>query len=117
MSYITAKDKAYCNLMTLTVGQKRLWSLTTDQHDRLLRGYMYELAGNNRTLAIAALAYYFPSGAKKIITEYRNKMIEGKNVDPMELEANQSNHVRNLANKALIAYEAELARARNASNA
>lgn len=117
MSYITAKDKAYCNLMTLTVGQKRLWSLTTDQHDRLLRGYMYELAGNNRTLAIAALAYYFPSGAKKIITEYRNKMIEGKNVDPMQLEENQSNHVRNLANKALVAYEAELARVRNMNNA
>lgn len=103
MSYITAKDKSYCNLMTLTVGHKRIWSLTTDQYDRLLRGYMYDEAGN-RTQAIAALAYYFPQGAGKIIRERRDKIQQGKALTASELEDAQSNFVEMLARDAYKAY-------------
>lgn len=117
MSYITAKDRSYCNLMTLTVGFKRIWSLTTDQYDRLLRDYMYELAGDRR-VAIAALAHYFPEGASKIIKDRRDAMqLRNKTMTPAEIEAQQSNFVKDLADKALTSYYNEQASLRASSYA
>src|SRR5699024_8985810 len=71
LSYIKAKNNDFCSLITSTVGPKRLWSLTTDQDDRLIRNMMMKIAGN-RQLAIAALAYYFPGGARSRIQEIRS---------------------------------------------
>lgn len=116
MSYIVAKTNSYCSLITTTVGDKRLWSLTTDQDDRLIRTLMIKIAGN-RTLAIAALAYYFPGGARSRIKEIRETVDSSPNVTKEELEERTSGQVEMLANQALSAYEAEVARRRVAEEA
>lgn len=114
MSYIVAKTNSYCSLITTSVGDKRLWSLTTDQDDRLIRTLMIKIAGN-RTLAIAALAYYFPGGARSRIKEIRETVDSSPNASKEEVEERTSGQVEMLANQALAAYEAELARRRVAA--
>lgn len=114
MSYIVAKTNSYCALITSTVGDKRLWSLTTDQDDRLIRTLMIKIAGN-RQLAIAALAYYFPGGARSRIKEIRETVDSSPNISKEELEERTSGQVEMLAHQALAAYEAERARRRLAA--
>lgn len=116
LSYIKTRNNRYCSLMTLAVGNKRLWSLTTDADDRLIRDYMNELTGNNRSTSIAALAYYFESGARKRISELREAAArDNRKMSNEAIKEKHSNMVRDLAKQALMAYEAEQARMRNAS--
>lgn len=111
LSHVSAKTNKYYSLMTLAVGNKRLWSLTTDQDDRLIRGYMYEMAGSRR-LAIAALAYYFGGGARKRISEIRQSIEQNTSLREDEVQARTNNLVQNLAAQALTAYEDYLAQQR-----
>ena len=67
LSKIVAKNGTYVSLMTLTLGPQKLWALTTDSDDRLLRGTMYELLGD-RPLALRLLAKAFPNGARQSIS-------------------------------------------------
>lgn len=103
MSYIKAKSNRYFALMTLAVGHKRLWSLTTDQYDRLIRGYMYDLAGG-RTLAIAALAHFFPGGAAQRIKEIRQTLEQQAGKDE-DVTGATNNLVLKLAEQALIGFQ------------
>lgn len=66
LSRIVGKNGSYVSLMTLTVGPQRLWALTTDADDRLLRTNIYDLLGD-RPLALRLLAKAYPFGAKKVI--------------------------------------------------
>lgn len=111
LSYITAKNDQFCSLITSTVGPKRLWSLTTDQDDRLIRNIMMKIAGN-RQLAIAALAYYFPDGARSRIQEIRTTIDTSKALSKEDIEEQTSGRVQSLAHTALTQYEAEVARRR-----
>lgn len=111
LSYIKAKNNDFCSLITSTVGPKRLWSLTTDQDDRLIRNMMMKIAGN-RQLAIAALAYYFPGGARSRIQEIRSTIDISGSLSKEEIEEHTSGRVQGLAHTALTQYEAELARRR-----
>lgn len=111
LSYIKAKNSDFCSLITSTVGPKRLWSLTTDQDDRLIRNMMMKIAGN-RQLAIAALAYYFPGGARNRIQEIRSTIDTNNTLSREEIEEHTSGKVQGLAHTALTQYEAEEARRR-----
>lgn len=111
LSYIKAKNNDFCSLITSTVGPKRLWSLTTDQDDRLIRNMMMKIAGN-RQLAIAALAYYFPNGARSRIQEIRSTIDTSATLSREEVEEHTSGKVQGLAHTALTQYEAEQARRR-----
>lgn len=112
MSYIKAKNNDFCSLITSTVGPKRLWSLTTDQDDRMIRNMMMKIAGN-RQLAIAALAYCFPGGARSRIQEIRQAIDSSTSMSREEVEEQTSGRVQMLATTALAQYESEVAR-RNA---
>lgn len=110
LSCLKAKSKRYTQLLTLQVASKRLWSLTTTSEDRLIRNIMYELTNGDRTKAIAALAYYLPSGAKERVELMRNNMIaENSKVSEEEIQAKANSLVRDLAEQALVIYEAKLA--------
>lgn len=113
LSCLKAKSKRYTQLLTLQVAAKRLWSLTTTAEDRLIRNVMYQLTSGDRTKAIAALAYYLPSGAKERIEQLRNNMVsENSKVAEEEVEAKANSLVKELAHQALIIYEAKLAHER-----
>lgn len=112
LSFIKAKSKKYCSLMTLAVGNKLLWALTTDADDRLIRGFMDELT-NDRSLSRAALAYYFGSGAKKRIGEMREQAKQNnRRLTNDQINSQTDNEVKLLADKALTAFKAEEARSR-----
>lgn len=66
LSRTVAKNGVYTTLMTLTLGPQKIWALTTDADERLLRSAMYDLL-NDRPLSLRLLAQAFPSGAKKAI--------------------------------------------------
>ena len=88
LSRIVAKNGNYVSLMTLTIGPQRLWALTTDSDDRLLRNTMYELLGD-RPLALKLLAIVFPFGARKAMTARKEALrtTSNKNVDADEMNS------------------------------
>lgn len=111
LSFTVAKNNEYCSLLTLPVGTKRLWSLTTDQEERLIRDYMYDLAGSRRH-AIAALAYFFKNGdAKERIRQIRSNL-ESKIKDKNQRDAQHSNMVLSLAKDVLSSYDSFVANQR-----
>lgn len=113
LSCLTTRKEKYTQLLTLQVAPKLLWSLTTTAEDRLIRNYMYQLTSGDRTKAIAALAYYLPSGAKERIEKLRNNMIaENSKVSEDELENQSNNLIQELARQALLIYEGKLANER-----
>ena len=73
LSRTVAKGGSYVSLMTLTIGPQKLWALTTDPDDRLLRATMYELL-NDRPLSLSLLAKTYPFGAKKAMAARREAL-------------------------------------------
>ena len=74
---------------------------------------MYQLTSGDRTKAIAALAYYLPSGAKERIEMLRNNMMaENSKVSEDEIADQSNNLIQELARQALLIYEAKLAQER-----
>lgn len=113
LSCLTTRKEKYTQLLTLQVAPKLLWSLTTTSEDRLIRNYMYQLTSGDRTKAIAALAYYLPSGAKERIEMLRNNMMaENSKVSEDEIADQSNNLIQELARQALLIYEAKLAQER-----
>lgn len=113
LSCLTTRKEKYTQLLTLQVAPKLLWSLTTTSEDRLIRNYMYQLTSGDRTKAIAALAYYLPSGAKERIEMLRNNMMaENSKVSEDEIADQSNNLIQELARQALLIYEAKLANER-----
>lgn len=113
LSCLTTRKEKYTQLLTLQVAPKLLWSLTTTSEDRLIRNYMYQLTSGDRTKAIAALAYYLPSGAKERIEMLRNNMMaENSKVSEDEIANESNNLIQELARQALLIYEAKLANER-----
>lgn len=113
LSCLTTRKEKYTQLLTLQVAPKLLWSLTTTSEDRLIRNYMYSMTSNDRTKAIAALAYYLPSGAKERIEALRNSLVnENSKVSEEELADKSQNLIQSLAEQALLIYEQKLARER-----
>lgn len=74
LSRIVCKKAIYTSLLTLTIGPQRLWALTTDPDDRLMRETMYQVCNNNRPLALKLLAKEFPGLAKTEITARRQRL-------------------------------------------
>lgn len=110
LSCLTTRKEKYTQLLTLQVAPKLLWSLTTTSEDRLIRNYMYQLTSGDRTKAIAALAYYLPSGAKERIEVMRKNMIaENSKVSEDELDHQSNSLIQELARQALLIYEGKLA--------
>lgn len=71
------------------------------------------MTSNDRTKAIAALAYYLPSGAKERIEALRNSLVnENSKVSEEELADKSQNLIQSLAEQALLIYEQKLARER-----
>ena len=104
LSFTRTQNNEYCMPLTLPIGPKRLWSLTTDQEERLLRDYMYEIAGSRRH-AIAALSYIFKVGdAKERIREMQSRL-ESKLTDRNEVKAIHANQIRDLAKGILMSYD------------
>lgn len=113
LSFTRTKNNEYCTPLNLPIGPKRLWSLTTDQEEMLLRDYMYEIAGTRRH-AIAALSYIFKVGdAKERIREMQARL-ESKIQDRNEVKAIHANQVRDLARSILMSYDNYLAQQRQA---
>lgn len=113
LSCLTTRKEKYTQLLTLQVAPKLLWSLTTTSEDRLIRNYMYQLTSGDRTKAIAALAYYLPSGAKERIELLRNNMMaENSKVSEDEIASQSNSLIQELARQALLIYEAKLANER-----
>lgn len=113
LSCLTTRKEKYTQLLTLEVAPKLLWSLTTTSEDRLIRSYMYQLTAGDRTKAIAALAYYLPSGAKKRIEQLRSNLIaENAKVSEDEIADKSNSLIQELAGQALLIYEGKLARER-----
>src|SRR5699024_7323133 len=107
LSCLTTRKEKYTQLLTLQVAPKLLWSLTTTSEDRLIRNYMYQLTSGDRTKAIAALAYYLPSGAKERIELLRNNMMaENSKVSEDEIASQSNSLIQELARQALLIYEA-----------
>lgn len=80
LSRTVASAGNYTSLMTLTIGPQKLWALTTDPNDRLIRSAMYEIL-NDRPLALKILARYFPYGAKKVMAARREAFRNKKGAD------------------------------------
>lgn len=95
MSYYKMKTGKYNTYITCQVGDKRLWSLTTDQKDRALRTAMYTLVSDKKK-AIAALAYNFGGGASERIAEQAELLTSEKEVREM---------IDTMAKQALYNYE------------
>lgn len=76
MSRVKLKESDFTSLQTLTIGPQRLWALTTDADERLLRSNMYELT-DNRPLSLHILGKYFPGGAKTYIQRLKEKERHG----------------------------------------
>ena len=113
LSCLTTRKEKYTQLLTLQVAPKLLWSLTTTAEDRLIRNYMYQLTSGDRTKAIAALAYYLPSGAKERIEAKRSNLIaENAKVSEDEISNESNKLIKDLATHALLIYEAKLAKER-----
>lgn len=74
LSRIVCKTETFTSLLTLTIGPQRLWALTTDADDRLMRETMYQVCNNDRPLALRLLAKAYPGGAKKAITAERQRL-------------------------------------------
>lgn len=98
LSYFNTKEGKYCTYMTSQVGNKKIWSLTTDQKDRSLRAAMFKLTPD-RKKAIGALAYVYGSGAAKLINERAQSVKTDKEVE---------NLVEHMARDALYRYEKEV---------
>ena len=113
LSCLTTKKEKYTQLLTLQVGAKLLWSLTTTAEDRQLRNAMYKRTSGDRTKAIAALAYYLPSGAKDRVEKLRSSLLADDSKMSEEELARQSNSlIEDLSAQAFIIYEQKLAKQR-----
>ena len=112
-NYVKGKDAVFTSLLRLVVGPKRLWSLTTDADDRLLKNDV--LDRTSRQMAIAALAWRFPGGsAKKHIEQLKiSSDVEanerGENNKDSEEKRGQT-IVSRLAASLIESYDEELAR-------
>lgn len=104
-SYIVGKTDIYCSMLTMTVGPKRLWSLTTDADDRILRQYMFDIAGDRKT-AINALAFRFPGGARNAISDLREQVkLKSSDLSEVEMEKEAGNLIENLARETLSMWD------------
>lgn len=116
-NYVRGRDAVFTSLLRLVVGPKRLWSLTTDSDDRLLKGYVMERT--SREIGIAALAWRFPGGsAKKYINQLKmNSDAEAQERGEDIKEGDDSRGrtiVSRLAASLVEAFDEEMARVYNA---
>lgn len=74
LARFVCKTAVYTCLLTLTIGPQRLWALTTDADDRLMRDTMYQICNQNRPLALELLAKTYPGGAKIAISAERQRL-------------------------------------------
>jgi intracellular multiplication protein IcmB len=74
LARFVCKTATYTCLLTLTIGPQRLWALTTDADDRLMRDTMYQVCNQNRPLALKLLAKEYPGGAKSAILAERQRL-------------------------------------------
>lgn len=74
LARFVCKTATYTCLLTLTIGPQRLWALTTDADDRLMRETMYQVCNQNRPLALKLLAKEYPGGAKTAISAERQRL-------------------------------------------
>ena len=93
LSRTVAKTGSYVALMTLTLGPQKLWALTTDPDDRLLRSTMYELL-NDRPLALSLLAKTYPFGAKKAMAARREAL---RNSSKSDMNVNTEEESQSIA--------------------
>lgn len=111
-NYVRGKDAVFTSLLRLIVGPKRLWSLTTDSDDRLLKTYV--LDKTTREIGIAALAMRFPGGsAKKAINQLKMSsevelIAQGRDVNADD-ETLSRTVVSKLATEVVERYEVQLA--------
>lgn len=111
-NYVRGRDAIFTSLLRLVVGPKRLWSLTTDSDDRLLKTYV--LDKTTREIGIAALAMRFPGGsAKKAINQLKMSseielVAQGRDVKADD-ESLSKTIVSKLAAEVVERYEVQLA--------
>ena len=103
LSKTVAKTGTFTTLMTLTIGPQKLWGLTTDPDERLLRAAMYDLL-NDRPLSLELLAQSYPFGAKKEMASRRESLRKQKFVDVDKHEEDQS-IARTIAKELIEAYK------------
>lgn len=77
LSRIVGKVATYVSLMVLTIGPIRLWALTSDPDEKLLRKSMYAQAAN-RSEALLLLSIAYPGGAKKIMAAKREELRDNR---------------------------------------
>ena len=116
-NYVRGRDAVFTSLLRLVVGPKRLWSLTTDSDDRLLKSYVMERT--SREIGIAALAWRFPGGSAK---KYINQLKMNSDVEAQERgedvkdgdERRGRTIVSRLAASLVESFDEEMARVYNA---
>ncbi|WP_432709657.1 hypothetical protein [Pedobacter sp.] len=89
LSRTVSKKSAYVSLLTLTIGPQRLWSLTTDADDRLLRSTLYDMLGD-RPAALKLLAIVYPFGARKVMNSRKEALRKSRNdaaIAPEDLDS------------------------------
>lgn len=94
------KQNKYSTYITNQVGNKKLWSLTTDQVDRSVRSAVFNRVPNMKK-AIEILAWGFGGGAASKVKE-RSSMI-GENISDQQ----QANLIEQMAIDLITAYEAQ----------
>lgn len=110
LSYLAvtkAKNDIYVNLLNMKVGYKRIWALTTDSDDIVVRRYMNEITGNP-TVSLDALAYYFGSGARKKIRDLRASAGLSFSDDQKQATDEVYNLIKNEVIKAFDKYDNEV---------
>lgn len=112
-NYVRGKDAVYTSLLRLPVGPQRLWSLTTDAEDSLLKNYVLERT--TREIGIASLAMRFPNGsAKREIRRLKNNsevelVAQGHELDDATDEAISQTIVSKLGAELVDVYEKNVA--------
>lgn len=112
-NYVRGKDAVYTSLLRLVVGPKRLWSLTTDAEDRLLKNHVLERT--TREIGIAALAMRFPAGSakreiKRLKTNSEVELVnQGRELNPDTDQALAKTIVAKLGAELVDSYETQVA--------
>lgn len=79
-SKTVTKYGTYSCLLTLTMGPQRLWALTTDADDRLLRKTMYNMLGD-QPYALKLLSIAYPTGARRAMNARREALRKTDNAN------------------------------------
>lgn len=103
LSKTVAKNGTYTTLMTLTIGPQKLWGLTTDADERLLRSAMYELL-NDRPLSLELLSKSFPLGAKKAMAA-RKEGLRKQTFGEIDLEHESESIAKTIAKELIETYK------------